>query len=61
MKCQRCEGLMVRDEIFDPDGPYLHIEVLRCVNCGETVYVDKKVLPNLNHSGQKEKKKSKAA
>ena len=61
MKCHRCQGLMVRDEIFDPDDPYLHIEVMRCVNCGETMYVDKKALPIINHSAQTERKKSKAA
>ena len=61
MKCQRCQGLAVRDEIFDPDGPYLHIAVLRCLNCGETVYVDKEHSSNRDHSGRTEKKKSKAA
>ncbi len=38
MKCPRCEGLLVRDHFYDPDGPFLHIETLRCLNCGETVY-----------------------
>ena len=61
MKCQRCQGLTVRDEIFDPDGPYLHIQVLRCINCGETVYVEEKSSPIEHHSGQTEKNKSKAA
>ena len=45
MKCQRCEGLMVKDEIFDPDGPYLHIGVLRCLNCGATLYINKEGRP----------------
>jgi len=62
MKCQRCQGLTVRDEIFDPDGPYLHIAVLRCLNCGETVYVDnQKSSTKEDHSKQNEKNKSKAA
>lgn len=38
MKCPRCEGLMVRDHFYDPDGPFLRLETLRCLNCGETVY-----------------------
>ncbi len=38
MKCHRCTGLLVRDHFYDPDGPFLHIETLRCLNCGETVY-----------------------
>ena len=38
MKCPRCEGFMVRDHFYDPDGPFLRIETLRCLNCGETVY-----------------------
>lgn len=29
---------MVRDHFYDPDGPFLRIETLRCLNCGETVY-----------------------
>jgi uncharacterized Zn finger protein len=37
MKCQRCEGFLVRDSIYNLDGQYYHIEVLRCLNCGETV------------------------
>jgi len=52
---------MVRDEIYDPDGPYLHIEVLRCLNCGGTVYVNKKVPSIDDQSGQMDKKKIKAA
>ena len=38
MECQRCQGLIVKDQLFDPDGPFLHIQILRCLNCGETVY-----------------------
>jgi len=38
MKCKRCQGLMIKDQLFDPDGPFLHIEILRCLNCGGTVY-----------------------
>jgi len=38
MKCPRCEGFMIRDHFYDPDGPFLRIETLRCLNCGETVY-----------------------
>ncbi|MEX2492986.1 MAG: hypothetical protein WD425_14630 [Nitrospirales bacterium] len=37
MKCQRFEGLLVRDSIYNLDGQFYHIEVLRCLNCGETV------------------------
>ncbi len=37
MKCQRCEGLLVRDSIYNLDGQFHHLEVLRCLNCGETV------------------------
>ncbi|MDH3504451.1 MAG: hypothetical protein OEZ41_04405 [Nitrospirota bacterium] len=37
MKCQRCEGLLVRDSIYNLEGQFHHIEVLRCLNCGETV------------------------
>ncbi|WP_376753408.1 LIM domain-containing protein [Candidatus Nitrospira allomarina] len=37
MKCQRCKGLLVRDSIYNLDGQFYHLEVLRCLNCGETV------------------------
>jgi hypothetical protein len=37
VKCQRCDGLLVRDSIYNLDGQLHHIEVLRCLNCGETV------------------------
>ncbi len=37
MKCQRCEGLFVQDSMYNLDGPFHHLEVLRCLNCGETV------------------------
>lgn len=37
MKCQRCKGLLVRDSIYNLDGQFHHLEVLRCLNCGETV------------------------
>lgn len=39
MKCSRCQGLVVEDQLYDPDGPYLHIAILRCLNCGETTYL----------------------
>ena len=61
MKCQRCQGLTVKDEIFDPDGPYLHIAVLRCINCGETVYIDGKTSPKEDQFASTEKNKSRAA
>jgi len=37
MKCQRCQGLLMRDSIYNLDGQFYHIEVLRCLNSGETV------------------------
>ncbi len=37
MKCQRCERLLLRDSIYNLDGQFHHLEVLRCLNCGETV------------------------
>lgn len=37
MKCERCQGFLVRDSIYNHDGQYHHIDVLRCLNCGETV------------------------
>ncbi|RMH32506.1 MAG: hypothetical protein D6690_13520 [Nitrospirae bacterium] len=37
MKCRRCQGLMVKDKVYDPDGQFLHLDIWRCINCGETV------------------------
>ncbi|HNP60294.1 MAG TPA: hypothetical protein PKM72_05605 [Nitrospirales bacterium] len=37
MKCHRCAGLLVRDSIYNLDGQFHHLEVLRCLNCGDTV------------------------
>lgn len=55
MKCSRCQGLVVQDQLYDPDGPYLHIEILRCLNCGETTYLkedkDEKNTHHHHHSG----------
>ena len=48
MKCSRCQGLVVPDQLYDPDGPYLHIAILRCLNCGETKYLkDSPIIPDL--------------
>lgn len=37
VKCHRCEGLLVRDSIFNLEGQFHRLEVLRCLNCGETI------------------------
>jgi hypothetical protein len=37
MKCRRCQGFLVQDSIYSLDGQFYHIEVLRCLNCGETI------------------------
>ncbi len=28
---------MVEEKIFDPDGQVYHLNVWRCLNCGETI------------------------
>jgi len=37
VKCERCEGFIVRDSIYNLEGQFLEIEVARCLNCGHTV------------------------
>ena len=37
MKCLRCEGLIVQDQVWDPDEAVGTLTVWRCLNCGETV------------------------
>ena len=37
VKCERCEGFMVRDSIYNLEGQFLEIEVGRCLNCEHTV------------------------
>ena len=41
MKCSRCQGFIVEDQLYDPDGPYLHMRILRCLNCGGTTNLPK--------------------
>lgn len=36
-KCPRCQGFLGRDSIFNLEGQFHRIEVLRCLNCGERV------------------------
>ena len=37
VKCERCEGFMVRDSIYNIEGQFLEIEMARCLNCGHTI------------------------
>jgi len=37
VKCERCEGFMVRDSLYNSEGQFLEIEMGRCLNCGHTV------------------------
>lgn len=37
VKCERCEGFMVRDSIYNLEGQFLEIEVARCLNCGNAI------------------------
>ena len=36
MKCLRCQGLMVQDQLYDFDGAqgFMRMEGRRCMNCG---------------------------
>jgi len=36
MKCPRCNGLMIQDQAYEVNGPFLHIDIWRCLNCGES-------------------------
>ena len=35
--CERCNGFMVRDSLYQIEGQFLELEVGRCLNCGHTV------------------------
>jgi len=37
MKCERCDGFIVRDSMYNLEDQFLEIEVARCLNCGHTV------------------------
>jgi hypothetical protein len=54
MKCPRCEGLMVNDQIFDPKASVRRIDIWRCLNCGETIDQSDSRFPNAPpaHSGR---------
>ncbi len=43
---------MVLDKIYDPDGQFLHIDIWRCLNCGDTV--DPTILQARNEKKNKE-------
>lgn len=34
MECQRCQGLMVQDRLYDLQDTNIHCDVWRCVCCG---------------------------
>jgi len=34
MDCQRCQGLMVQDRLYDLQDSDVHCDVWRCVCCG---------------------------
>ena len=36
MKCPRCYGFMIQDQAYEVHGPFLHIDMWRCLNCGES-------------------------
>ena len=48
MRCRRCDGMMVRDTIFDPFGTEYHSKVWRCIGCGEIL--DPVILANRRRS-----------
>ena len=37
MKCLRCDGLLVQDQVWDPGEALGALSIWRCLNCGETV------------------------
>ena len=59
MFCPRCHGLMVNDQVYDPDEAILDLPIWRCVNCGETV--DSLILQNRLRNSQESKSAAKKA
>ena len=53
MFCSRCHGLMLNDQVYDPDEAILNLPIWRCVNCGETV--DSLILRNRLRKDQEKK------
>lgn len=37
MGCRRCQGLIVQDQVWDPEEALQSLSIWRCVNYGETV------------------------
>lgn len=35
MECQRCQGLMVQDRLYDLQDTHIHCDVWRCICCGD--------------------------
>ena len=37
MKCPRCQGFVIHDQIWSPTDDLGMLPILRCLNCGETL------------------------
>ncbi len=59
MNCPRCEGLLMSDQIYNPEEALYVLSIWRCVNCGESF--DPMILQNrttLKEKGTRQHSKS---
>jgi hypothetical protein len=52
MNCPRCEGLLMSDQVYNPNEALYVLSIWRCLNCGDTF--DSMILHN--RIQQKEKR-----
>ena len=37
MKCRRCNGLLVKDRLYDLYDTHVHLDAWRCLACGDVL------------------------
>ena len=51
MNCPRCEGLLMSDQVYNPEEALYVLSIWRCLNCGESF--DPMILQNRTCQEQK--------
>ena len=46
MPCNRCHGLLIREQTWSADNDFREVSFIRCVNCGNYQFVKKEGAPS---------------
>ena len=52
MNCPKCQGLLIRDHLYNKDEALYVLSIWRCLNCGEAF--DSMIIRNRANQGRKE-------